>query len=430
MQKGMNLENVKMKNKSAIIGLLNSRGSMSRKDIADIIGLTPATVTLLCNEIMEEGLIREKGEMQEEKRAGRKKILVEINYACKCVVAVTINARNTYISICDLKANLLGGKKIVTQCDINPPLFLETIAKEAKALLWECKKSHEDILGMGIVVPGIVDRKRGISKLAYGIWKEEVSLRNLMEEYMSCTVIVENNIKAFAQGELLYGLGKKSSNMFFLRWGPGVGAAIIIGNELYEGKDNGAAEIGHYVVNPDGITCKCGRKGCLETIVSMQAMREKICAVFSETHTPVLFQQLGGDITKFTEDYFEQWIGDMKMASVEEMDEPIQDIFGNSMEVMAAAVLNVITILAPNETILFGSMFDNDSIEQAFLNYCRKNGMHIENHIQRSNLSKLIHHIGPTAIITKQMLFDTGSVNEIFIKGSLKQHYAASRFRT
>lgn len=411
-KKGINLENVKIKNKSAIIGLLNSRGPMSRKDIADIIGLTPATVTLLCNEIIEEGLIREKGEMQEEKRAGRKKILVEINYGCKCVIAITINARNTYISICDLKANLLGNKKIVTACEMDPRLFLEDLAKEAKALLWECKKSHADILGMGIAIPGIVDRKRGISKLAYGIWKEEVPVKAWMEEYMTCAVILENNIKAFAQGELLYGLGKKSSNMFFLRWGPGVGAAIIIGNELYEGKDHGAAEIGHYVVDPNGVPCKCGRKGCLETVVSMHAMREKIRAVFSKKNTPILYEQLGGDISKLTEDYFDYWISDMEMTTLEEMDKPIRDIFQNSMEVMAKAVLNVIAILAPNETILFGSMFDNDSIEQAFLNHCREYGMHIENHIQRSNLSKQICHIGPTAIITRQMLFETGSVNE------------------
>ena len=73
---GMNLENVKVRNRSVILSLLNSQGAMSRKDIAKQVGLTPAAVTLLCTEMMEEGKIVEKGEVQEERRAGRKKVLV------------------------------------------------------------------------------------------------------------------------------------------------------------------------------------------------------------------------------------------------------------------------------------------------------------------------------------------------------------------
>lgn len=81
---GINLENVRVRNKSAILSLLNSQDAMSRKDIAKVVGLTPAAVTLLCTEMMEEGMILEKGELQEEKRAGRKKVLVDINDAYKC----------------------------------------------------------------------------------------------------------------------------------------------------------------------------------------------------------------------------------------------------------------------------------------------------------------------------------------------------------
>ncbi|MBE6736166.1 MAG: winged helix-turn-helix transcriptional regulator, partial [Ruminococcaceae bacterium] len=77
---GINLENVKQRNKASILRLLNKNGPMSRKDIAAEVGLTPASVTLLTNEMIETGYLREVGEVQEEKRAGRRKILVSIVY--------------------------------------------------------------------------------------------------------------------------------------------------------------------------------------------------------------------------------------------------------------------------------------------------------------------------------------------------------------
>ena len=75
----MNLENVKFNNQSAVLRLLNDRGAMSRKDIAEEVGLTAASVTSICTELLEKNIITELGEVAEEKRAGRKKILVDLN---------------------------------------------------------------------------------------------------------------------------------------------------------------------------------------------------------------------------------------------------------------------------------------------------------------------------------------------------------------
>ena len=76
---GINLENVKVSNRSAILKLLNDQGAMSRKDIALALGLTPATVTLICTELLSGGILCERGEVDEARRAGRKKVLIDIN---------------------------------------------------------------------------------------------------------------------------------------------------------------------------------------------------------------------------------------------------------------------------------------------------------------------------------------------------------------
>lgn len=408
-QTGINLENVKIRNRSAILSLLNSQGAMSRKDIAKQVGLTPAAVTLLCTEMIEEGILLEKGEVQGERRAGRKKVLVDINYECKCVVAVSIEAAHTWITISNIRGKEMAHKKINTDTQIQPEQFLNEIAKESKALLWENQRRQEEILGMGICIPGIVDRSRGISLHAYGIWKEKVPVQKIMEELMACPVIVENNVKAFAEGELTYGIGKTGNNLLFVKWGPGVGSAIVIDNQIYEGKEHRAAEIGHYIIEPNGLLCRCGRKGCLETRVSTKAIVDKIKSVFSEEETPYLYQVLEGDSSKITEDVFSQWI-ETGTEQQELMHDPkLQEILCKSIERMARAIVNVMTILAPDHTVLYGTMLENEVIRKIFMSYCQRyDAGYTEEYIKKSDLSDKISYIGATAIVTKKYFFEQG----------------------
>ncbi len=403
-QAGINLENVKIQNKSAVLKLLNRKGAMSRKDIAKEVGLTPATVTILCTEMMEEGILLEKGEIQEERRAGRRKILVDIAYGCKSVVAVSIESKKTYISICDLKGNLINGKIITTDNTISPEEFLKLIEKECKVLLWEEEKDHGSVLGMGICIPGIVDRERGISIHAYGIWSQEVKIKEIMQEYMQCPVIVENNIKAFAEGELLYGAGRTGDNLLFVKWGPGVGAAIVTQNQIYEGKDHKSAEIGHYIIEPNGELCRCGRRGCLETKVSTKAIIKRIRSVYSKELTPHLYEQTGGNVELISEDNFTEWAENK--SKLDMSDDEVVKILHRSIERMARTIVNMMTVLAPDRTILFGFMLENTDIRSVFLDYCRQyDSSYTEDYIQKSKLSRKIYYIGATAIVTRRQFF-------------------------
>ncbi len=142
---GISLDSVKNNNKSQILKILQKNGAMSRKDIANQIGLTPAAVTMLCNDMMEAHMILEKGEMKEQKRAGRKKVLVDINYDFKYIVSVNIEAVDTSITVpisgemCLLKLRYIPGRTL------NHSLFLEELAKEIKLQLWEKELKLSDI---------------------------------------------------------------------------------------------------------------------------------------------------------------------------------------------------------------------------------------------------------------------------------------------
>lgn len=404
---GISLENVKIKNKKTILKLLNNSGSMSRKDIAQNVELTPAAVTMLCAEMISDNMLVEKGEIEEAHKVGRKKVSISINYQYKSVLAISIEKKYTYIFLCDLKGTIITSKTIKTNNNIPPKDFLLYLSKECKEMLWDSNQKIDNILGLGICIPGIVDRKRGVSVHAYGIWKEEVLVKSIMEEYMNLNTELENNVKAFAEGELLYGLGKKFNDLLFIKWGPGVGAAIIINNRVYEGKNNNAAEIGHYIIEKDGIPCQCGRHGCLETRVSITAIVKKIKSMYSEIDTPILYKSTNGDIKQITENWFSNLIKGTNKIPEQLSDELVVNSLNKNIERLARAIVNVITILSPAHTILLGNMMENDYMSQKLIDYCQNyDSTYNENFISRSSLIEKSYYIGPTAIIANKFFFD------------------------
>lgn len=141
---------------------------MSRKDIAIELGLTPATVTLICTELISAGILCEKGEVEEERRAGRRKVLIDINYQYRYVLSVSIEAAKTCIAISNLKGLCLGAKWMPTDGGQDPEKFLKTVADEGKALMWEQGITKDMVLGIGVSVPGPVSRRTGISSMRTG----------------------------------------------------------------------------------------------------------------------------------------------------------------------------------------------------------------------------------------------------------------------
>lgn len=400
---GINLGNVRVENRSAILKLLNDQGAMSRKDIALALGLTPATVTLICTELLNAGLLHEKGEA-EEKRAGRKKVLIDINYQYRYVLAISIEPEDTCITISDLKGGVVASSALKTDGHQRPELFLKELAEKAKILMWENDISRDAILGVGVSVPGTVRRETGVSQHAYRIWKEPVPVGDILRRYLNYPVIVENNVKAFAEGELIYGSGRQRENLLFIKWGPGVGSAIIIQSRIYDSQNSKTAEIGHYIVEKGGKPCRCGRRGCLETLVSTHAIAERVRAACTPESMPHLYQRVEGDLDRITARDLHWWMNDQ--------DPGLLQVLAEVADTMAQIVTNTITLLAPDQVIIYGYIFDLPHIQDSFLQSCTQyDPAYDASYIQRSSLSDKLDYIGPLAVV----------MNELFLMYTMKE---------
>ncbi|MCR5145467.1 MAG: ROK family transcriptional regulator [Lachnospiraceae bacterium] len=368
-QTGSNMETVRKSNRFAILKYLNDNGPTSRKDLAGAIGLTAAAVTMICNNLLAEGVVQESGVGESNGKAGRRQIYLDLVYDAAYVISVNIEIENTTIALCDLRGDELENVCFATESNVKPDKFLEKIKKSISAILKTLGKKAKLVQGISVGVPGLVDAGNGISQKAYGVWDEEVFIKDFFEKEFAIPTMVSNNVYAFAKAEQLYGMGKGHENLMIIKWGPGVGCAMIIDEHIYEGRHGKAAELGHFIVEKDGEKCNCGRRGCLETKISYQALQK---------------------VDKFEMDEFGTCYENSKGKVRERFDEAI-DLF-------ARTIVNSATIMAPNRIVLAGAMFESENVRKKLIECCQGYDEHFtEKRIVYSKLASKEAFIGPVA---------------------------------
>lgn len=381
---GINMEHVKQQNRSLILHTINRLGPVSRKDLSFLTQLTPASITQTTTALLKEGILVETGTViEKDAGAGRRKVLLDINAEMYRVCTINIEAEETTIAICDCKGILLNGTegecllRFKTNRKLAPENYLHSIAEKCRQLMASLPKgSQKTIQCVSVGITGIVDRENGISTHAFGVWNREVNVREILNKELGLPVLLYNNVDAFALAELLYGTGKAQSNLLLVKWGPGVGCTIIIEDEIFEGRNGNSAEMGHMIVEQNGKQCDCGRKGCLETVVSYSALQE---------------------LMSFKPEDF----GHAFMNATKEIKYELRKRMG----LFARCIVNTGTMFVPDKIILCGKLFASEIIRNEMVLACVKfdPGYGVDKTVYTS-LADQEGYIGPVAVYAETIL--------------------------
>lgn len=323
--KGVNHQLVKIQNRSLILRLIYERGSISRQEISKIIGLTPATVTNITGELLEQGFIVELPSIEEKNTSGRKAIPLAINPISGYVIGVDIGPSLLRIALSDLLGHLSNIEVIRYNSEENE--LLRTLIEKISSI-----KEDRNILGIGIGIPGLVDSSSGEVKFSPNLGWKELNIANPIKEAFRLPVTVENNVKAMALGERWFGKGKKTNNFILLYISLGIGSGIIIDGKLYKGANNGAGEIGHTIVSEDGELCNCGKRGCLETFASARAIVKNYKGSSSDEDSGI----------------------DEIKSSIEKGDKRALEVVERAGYYLGIGISNLVNILDPEMIILAG----------------------------------------------------------------------------
>jgi len=271
-------------NRSMLLQHLFHEGPSSRADLARATGLTRVTISDLIASLMGEGLVAELG-ARPEGRVGKPAILVGVDTAAFQIIAVDLTDDELMLgAVLDLAGTILVRR--------SRALEGRTGDAAVDVLLSFCRElvglATRTVLGVGVGSPGIIDADGTVVQAPNRDW-DDVPLATTLRAGLDVPVHIANDANAGALGEFTYG-GAPGEGLLVLTVGEGVGAGIVLDGSLVTGTGHAAGELGHVTVidERDDVAdaplgraelCACGRHGCLETILSVPALRRRVAGL-------------------------------------------------------------------------------------------------------------------------------------------------------
>ena len=249
---------VKKKNRNEVFRYICKRGTVSNPDISYNMKISLPTATQITKELIAEGLLEEKGELQSTggRRAKALSAVVDVRLA----VGLDITKNHIALVLTNIVGEILKYERI-QQLYIPGEAYYREVNERLEHFLDESGADRNKIIGVGISFPGIIDMDKGQMTYSHILGVEAVPL-NAVSAFFSypCFFINDANAGAYAEGVHV----DAAERFFYLSLSNTVGGAIFDGDELIQGKNFRCGEVGHMTVVMDGEICYCGKKGCLD----------------------------------------------------------------------------------------------------------------------------------------------------------------------
>jgi len=266
-------KHTRIHNKRLVLKTIYDQAPISRADIARATQLTRATVSDVVAELMGEGLVEEIG--LGPSAGGKPPTLLSIVDDSRHLIGV------------DLASGEFRGVVVNLQGKIRHHTTLHLHGQDgdvALALVYELiddliAATDSPLLGIGIGAPGLMDTANGIVRRAVNMEWHNLPMRSLLQDRYGLPVYVANDCQMAALAEYTFGDNGDTENLITVKSEHGVGAGIVINGRLLHGDTFGAGEVGHTRVVEDGLPCRCGNFGCLETVASGVAVVERAQAI-------------------------------------------------------------------------------------------------------------------------------------------------------
>lgn len=301
-QHGISKLDLKRQNRMHVLKILKQRGPTSRIDIAGALELTRAAVTIITNEMIEQGIIVELGEYKhvaEKTPRGRKKILIDINHNFKFTVGITVEDGLVSVGLATLAGAALDKRNLTISDESTIEEIMSFIKKSVRDILNDNCIEHSQLLGVGLgIYPGMFS-KVGVA-VENGV-PDYTNIRNIFKQATDLPIVIDNSVKGLAMANIDFTKVKdsKRQNIAFLQYGNSMHFVVTNLNDPIVSYDNRTDFVDRIILNPSSMELHdCGRRGCCKSEISPSALIKKVTAVFSEENTPYLYKVLGGDSTR------------------------------------------------------------------------------------------------------------------------------------
>ena len=262
---------VKKLNKNRIFRLIYNSDKISRQEIANQLGLSLPTVNQNLKMLMEDELIEYVGNFTST--GGRRAQAITINNNARKAISVNIKADYINVDVVGLKGQIIYSMAVKAHFS-KSSAYIEKLTDAVRHAVDYVGADADDILGVGITVPGILDDEKQILISAPPLKAKNYDFTKLISA-IDYPVVVMNDARAEAYAGHWFN-GKPEDEKIYIMLGEGVGGAYINASAIRNGVHNRGGEFGHMVIHPGGKQCLCGKKGCFEAYVSEKVLSSEL----------------------------------------------------------------------------------------------------------------------------------------------------------
>lgn len=254
-------------NHASILRLINQFGPLSRTELVAQLGISKASMSALAADLIDRGVLTEGEAVY---GAGRPAVRLELSANSAFFVGVSLATAPFTLTLTDLRGGVIAAAELSDGA--TPEAIVAEMAVAVERLLGEHPGARAKLAGIGLAVPGVIDAATGVCIRSTLLDWRDVPIGPLVAKVTGLPAFVENDANALALGEHLFGSLRGSEHGTVIAVGDGIGCGHVINGELHRGARGGAGEIAHATVEPGGLPCQCGKRGCLDTLASVRSI--------------------------------------------------------------------------------------------------------------------------------------------------------------
>jgi predicted NBD/HSP70 family sugar kinase/DNA-binding transcriptional ArsR family regulator len=281
------LERLREQNRRAITAALGAEGPMSRADLARRTGLSRTTVSTLVRDLVAAGAVVATADRGRPHKggSGRPPLLVALATPPGVVAGVDVGHHHVRVVVADGAGAPLGEEQAPLDVDQHGHQTLDRAADMVRSTLRTAGIPRDQLRAVGMCVPAPLDRRS--ARIRTGIlsgWRD-LSPAAELERRLGVPAAADNDANLGALGELTRGAAVGVADLVFVKIASGVGAGIVLGGRLHRGASGIAGELGHVQIDEGGHVCRCGNRGCLETLVATRRLLAQLQPAYDDVLT-------------------------------------------------------------------------------------------------------------------------------------------------
>ncbi|MBB5574382.1 ROK family transcriptional regulator [Rhizobium paranaense] len=252
-----------------LLRVISESGPLSRTVLAESMGLSKAAMSGIARDLITLGILHETEMVYGQ---GRPSILLDLHPEGAFFVGISLLEDPAPMVLSDLNGKIIARENMPLSRD--PDVIASLIAEALPKLLAGRLEAAKKLSGLGVALSGFVDEKQANCVQSTLLGWQDMPLAKIIRQKTGIETFIENDAKAVAVSEKLFGIARDIRNFSVVSFGDGIGCAHFIRGKLYRGNHGGAGEIAHCTIEPNGSPCRCGKRGCLDTIASIKAIKE------------------------------------------------------------------------------------------------------------------------------------------------------------